>query len=77
MSDPQVEDIVKCPECGSRDLDRDETRGEIVCSMCGLLLVFGFLKIVLGVFLRLEVGDLFLISQDKSATCARTGGFFP
>ena len=37
MSDPQVEDIVKCPECGSRDLDRDETRGEIVCAMCGLV----------------------------------------
>ena len=37
MSDPQVEDIVKCPECGSRDLDRDETRGEIVCAVCGLV----------------------------------------
>ena len=37
MSDAQVEDIVKCPECGSRELDRDETRGEIVCSMCGLV----------------------------------------
>ena len=37
MSDPQVEDIVKCPECGSRDLDRDETRGEIVCANCGLV----------------------------------------
>ena len=32
MADNQhVEDIVKCPECGSRSLTRDETRGEVVC----------------------------------------------
>ena len=33
-----VEDIVKCPECGSRSLTRDETRGEVVCDDCGLVL---------------------------------------
>ena len=38
MADEQVEDIVKCPECNSRKLDRDETRGEIVCQDCGLVL---------------------------------------
>ena len=38
MADEQVEDIVKCPECNSRNLDRDETRGEIVCQDCGLVL---------------------------------------
>ena len=39
MADNQhVEDIVKCPECGSRSLTRDETRGEVVCDDCGLVL---------------------------------------
>ena len=38
MSEYLVEDTVKCDECGSRNLDRDETRGEIVCQDCGLVL---------------------------------------
>ena len=29
MDDQQVEDIVKCQECGGRSLTRDETRGEV------------------------------------------------
>jgi transcription initiation factor TFIIB len=33
-----VEDIVKCTECGSRNLERDTTRGELVCNECGLVL---------------------------------------
>ena len=33
-----VEDTVKCSECGSRNLNRDETRGEVVCEDCGLVL---------------------------------------
>ena len=33
-----VEDIVKCSDCGSRALTRDETRGEVVCDDCGLVL---------------------------------------
>ena len=33
-----VEDTVKCSECGSRNLNRDETRGEVVCDDCGLVL---------------------------------------
>ena len=33
-----VEDIVKCNDCGSRNLTRDETRGEVVCDDCGLVL---------------------------------------
>ena len=33
-----VEDIVKCSDCGSRNLTRDETRGEVVCDDCGLVL---------------------------------------
>ena len=38
MDDQQVEDIVKCPECGGRSLTRDETRGEVTCDDCGLVL---------------------------------------
>ena len=32
------ESIVKCPECSSRDLETDNTRGEIVCNGCGLVI---------------------------------------
>ena len=38
MDEQQVEDIVKCSDCGSRSLTRDETRGEVVCDDCGLVL---------------------------------------
>lgn len=30
--------IEKCPECGSKELEYDEKRGEIVCKNCGLVL---------------------------------------
>ena len=33
-----IEDIVKCTECGSRNLEKDVSRGELVCSHCGLVL---------------------------------------
>jgi len=33
-----VEHTVKCAECGSRNLERDFTRGELVCNECGLVL---------------------------------------
>ena len=33
-----IEDTVKCPECSSRNLDHDDTRGEVVCMDCGLVL---------------------------------------
>ena len=33
-----VEDTVKCDECGSRQLKKDESRGEVVCEDCGLVL---------------------------------------
>ena len=32
------ESIVKCPECSSRDLETDISRGEIVCNGCGLVI---------------------------------------
>ena len=38
MSEYLVEDTVKCTECSSRNLTRDETRGEVVCNDCGLVL---------------------------------------
>ena len=38
MSEYLVEDTVKCSECSSRNLTRDETRGEVVCDDCGLVL---------------------------------------
>ena len=31
-------DVTKCIECSSRDLDRDEVKGEIVCNDCGTVL---------------------------------------
>tara|TARA_R100000008_G_scaffold18473_1_gene9330 strand:+ start:20517 stop:21440 length:924 start_codon:yes stop_codon:yes gene_type:complete len=34
----ELDDIVKCSECNSRDLERDEVRGELVCGDCGLVL---------------------------------------
>jgi len=30
--------VRKCPECGSTKLRRDESRGEIVCESCGLII---------------------------------------
>tara|TARA_Y100001963_G_C6741470_1_gene429213 strand:+ start:423 stop:1364 length:942 start_codon:yes stop_codon:yes gene_type:complete len=33
-----VEHIVKCNECDSRNLERDEARGELICNDCGLVL---------------------------------------
>ena len=38
MDEQQVEDIVKRSDCGSRNLTRDETRGEVVCDDWGLVL---------------------------------------
>ena len=38
MADYLVEDTVKCNECGSRNLLRDETRGEVCCEDCGVVL---------------------------------------
>ncbi len=35
---PEVEHITKCKECGSRSINTDETRGEISCVDCGLVL---------------------------------------
>ena len=37
--EPQIENLVRCSECGSRDLISDEVRGETICNECGLVLV--------------------------------------
>ena len=34
----EEDDIVKCPECNSRNLETDTDKGEFVCSDCGLVL---------------------------------------
>ncbi len=34
----RVEEQTRCPECGSTDLVRDYTRGEVLCNNCGLVL---------------------------------------
>jgi transcription initiation factor TFIIB len=33
-----IEEIIKCPECGSTHLSKDYSRAELVCQTCGLVL---------------------------------------
>lgn len=33
-----IDDITKCPECGSTQLIRDYERGELICNKCGLVI---------------------------------------
>ena len=33
----EIDDIVKCPECNGRNLEKDENKGEMVCVNCGLV----------------------------------------
>lgn len=35
---PTVEEITRCPECGSTNIRRDYSRGELVCEDCGLVI---------------------------------------
>ena len=37
MSDEIRDEIIKCPECGSRSLTVNDIRGERVCDDCGLV----------------------------------------
>ncbi|UCD14327.1 MAG: transcription initiation factor IIB [Thermoplasmatales archaeon] len=34
----KIDEIVQCPECGSRHLSRDYSRAELVCGDCGLVI---------------------------------------
>ena len=34
----QIEETIKCPECGSTHISRDYTRAELVCKDCGLVI---------------------------------------
>jgi len=34
----KIEEIVQCPECGSKHLSKDYSRAELVCRNCGLVL---------------------------------------
>ncbi len=38
MTEPIRDEIIKCPECGSRNLAVNDIRGERVCDECGLVL---------------------------------------
>ena len=38
MVNDLIEDTVKCTECASRNLVKDENRGELICQDCGLVL---------------------------------------
>tara|TARA_R110002110_G_scaffold47357_11_gene142376 strand:- start:3091 stop:4050 length:960 start_codon:yes stop_codon:yes gene_type:complete len=40
----EIEDIVKCTECKSRNLKRDDFRAEIYCEDCGLVLIDDMLE---------------------------------
>lgn len=40
----EIEDIVKCTECKSRNLKKDDFRAEIYCDDCGLVLVDDMLE---------------------------------
>ena len=33
-----VDEIIKCPECNSNDLNKDKYRAELVCNNCGLVI---------------------------------------
>jgi len=35
---PEIDEVVACPECRSAHLVRDDTRGEVVCDSCGLVI---------------------------------------
>jgi len=34
----KIDEIIQCPECGSKYLSRDHSRGELVCNDCGLVI---------------------------------------
>ena len=34
----KIDEIVQCPECGSRHLIKDYSRAELVCEDCGLVI---------------------------------------
>jgi len=38
---PEVDEVLACPECGGAHLVRDDTRGEVVCDACGLVISEG------------------------------------
>ncbi|HEC86701.1 MAG TPA: transcription initiation factor IIB [Thermoplasmatales archaeon] len=40
---PTIEEITRCPECGSTHLTRDYARGELVCEDCGLVIDENFI----------------------------------
>ena len=39
----KIEEIIKCPKCGSSNLSRDYNRGELICNDCGLVIEEDFI----------------------------------
>ena len=39
----KIEEIIKCPKCGSTHLSRDYNRGEFICNDCGLVIEEDFI----------------------------------
>ena len=36
--DDEIEEVIECTDCGSKDIVTDETRGEKICGSCGLVI---------------------------------------
>ena len=39
----KIEETIKCPKCGSTNLSRDYSRGELICNDCGLVIEEDFI----------------------------------
>jgi len=39
----KIEETIRCPECGSTNLSRDYSRGELICNDCGLVIEEDFI----------------------------------
>jgi transcription initiation factor TFIIB len=39
----KIEETIRCPECGSKNLSRDYSRGELICNDCGLVIEEDFI----------------------------------
>ena len=59
-----VEEVLRCPECGSEHIVRDYARGEIVCDTCGLVISEGQID---------EGPEWTAYSREESDKLSRTG----
>ena len=59
-----VEPTTRCSECGSRDLETDETHGELVCADCGLVIESNTID---------QGAEWRVFSPEQGDTLSRTG----